>query len=92
MQALDGKDAERDADSRRSLSKRHGCERTTAGASAKELRARSALPGIRQNRSRSSGDLVAPEGGRIGARAGSLWPQTSDLRELTLPLIFVGCG
>jgi hypothetical protein len=24
--------------------------------------------------------------------AGSLWPQTSDLRELTLPLIFVGCG
>ena len=72
MQALDGKDAERDADSRRSLSKRHGC--------------------IRQNRSRSSGDVVAPEGGRIGARAGSLWPQTSDLRELTLPLIFADCG
>ena len=61
-------------------------------APCKELRARSALPGIRQNRSRSSGALVAPEGRRIGARAASLWPQTSDLRELTLPLIFVGCG
>src|SRR5262249_25806486 len=37
MQALDGKDAEPDADSRRLLSKRHGCERTTAGAPARPL-------------------------------------------------------
>src|SRR5262245_66368506 len=37
MQALDGKDAQPDADSRRVLRKRHGCERTTAGASARPL-------------------------------------------------------
>ena len=37
MQALDGKDAEPDADSRRLLSKRHGCERTTADTSARPL-------------------------------------------------------
>src|SRR5262249_14452839 len=35
MQALDGKDAEPDADSRRLLSKRHGCQRTAAGAPAR---------------------------------------------------------